>query len=201
MNYSNLNDYEVIYLISENDEYAKELMLKKYEPIVYNIANKLSGCAKLAGLEMDDLVQEGYLALALSFNKFNPNRNTMFYTYAVSAIKKRMLNIIRANTTSGHQLLNNSLSLEFELFEDNKLMDNIEDTTINKPLDLLVEREYFNKIKDTLYGLSLMEASVFELKINGFKLKEMEELLQISRGYISTILTRIRRNFNLIIEN
>ena len=201
MNYNDLNDYEIIYLISENDEYAKELMLKKYEPIVYNIANKFSRSAKLAGLEIDDLVQEGYLALALSFNKFNPNKNTMFYTYVVSAIKKRMLNIIRANTTNGHQLLNNSLSLEFELFEDSKLMDSIEDVTIKKPLDLLVEREYFNKIKDILYGLSLMEASVFELKINGFKLKEMEELLQVSRVYISSILGRIRRNFNLIIEN
>ena len=38
-NYRDLNDYEIMYLVEENDD-AKELLLEKYKPIIINMAIK-----------------------------------------------------------------------------------------------------------------------------------------------------------------
>ena len=40
MDYKKLNDYEVMYMIKENDDYSREILLKKYMPIVSKISSK-----------------------------------------------------------------------------------------------------------------------------------------------------------------
>ena len=40
MKYKNVNDYEVIYMIRENDENAEKLMYDKYSPLLYKYVNK-----------------------------------------------------------------------------------------------------------------------------------------------------------------
>ena len=40
MKYKNVNDYEVIYMIRENDEDAERLMYEKYRPLLYKYVNK-----------------------------------------------------------------------------------------------------------------------------------------------------------------
>ena len=40
MEYKNVNDYEVIYMIRENDEDAENLMYEKYRPLLYKYVNK-----------------------------------------------------------------------------------------------------------------------------------------------------------------
>ena len=40
MDYKNINDYEVLYRIEEKDDYAEDIMYKKYFPIIRGIASK-----------------------------------------------------------------------------------------------------------------------------------------------------------------
>ena len=40
MDYKKFNDYEILYMIKENDEYSRNLIFNKYLPIVKNIASK-----------------------------------------------------------------------------------------------------------------------------------------------------------------
>ena len=41
MNYKNINDYEVLYMIRENSDDARDLIFQKYSPIIKKIANKI----------------------------------------------------------------------------------------------------------------------------------------------------------------
>ena len=54
--YRDLNDYELIYMVEENDD-ARELLFDKYKPIVKKMASKYKMEASKVGLDIDDLIQ------------------------------------------------------------------------------------------------------------------------------------------------
>jgi len=39
MNYKKINDYELLYMVRENDDYSKDLLYEKYLPIIKSLAN------------------------------------------------------------------------------------------------------------------------------------------------------------------
>ena len=41
MDYRDLNDYELISYVYENDEDARNILLKKYEPLIASIVNRM----------------------------------------------------------------------------------------------------------------------------------------------------------------
>lgn len=69
-------------------ENTAENMLQLYEQnrgMIYQVAKKYSGYA-----EMDDLMQEGYLALCDAVEHYNVEQDALFITYAGYWIKQRM---------------------------------------------------------------------------------------------------------------
>ena len=200
-NYSDLNDYEVMYMIGEEDEIAKDMMFKKYLPIIKKEAIRLHKYGKKLGLEIEDLEQEGYCALSSSMKHYDPNKNILFYTYVSAAIKRKMGNLIRICSAGKHTFLNDSISLDEPVSEDNSnLFSFIEDKKSIKPLSELEYKELCELFNKKLYELSVDDASVLELKVNGFKTREISSLLSIDKRSINTILTRIRKKLDLVIE-
>lgn len=192
--YRDLNDYEIMYMIEESDD-AKELLFDKYRPIIINMANKYKDEGRRIGLELDDLVQEGYLGLYAATKNFNPNENTLFYTYALLSIKSKILNCLRAHNSQKYQNLNQSLSLSKPVFgsDDSTLIDYMVDKTIASPDDMIVEKETLDNIYRFLYTLNIELASVFELSLNGFSNIDISKLLDCSCKKVSNNLFRIRK--------
>ena len=58
--YRDLNDYEIMYLVEEENDDARELLFEKYKPIIYRLAISYQKEAKQYGLELEDLIQEEY---------------------------------------------------------------------------------------------------------------------------------------------
>lgn len=198
--YSNLNDYEIMYMVAENDDSAKELMFEKYKPIIEKYARKYYAVGKNFGLELDDFIQEGYFGLYCALSNYTPFKNTIFYTYAIISIKSKMNNLLINSSNGKSSVLNNSLSLNQYLDEDGTtLFDFIEDKNALIP-DIEVERkELVAEIKRNIYELQLDESIVFELKFNGFSIKDISKLLSISEQKARNILSRVKKK--LIINN
>ena len=53
------SDYELLYLISENNEDAKKLFYEKYKPIIEMKVKKYISYVESRGYDYNDLVQEG----------------------------------------------------------------------------------------------------------------------------------------------
>ena len=188
-------------MIGEEDEIARDMMFKKYLPVIKKEAARLHKYGKKLGLELEDLEQEGYCALSSSLKHYNPNKNILFYTYVTSAIKRKMGNLIRIHSAGKHTFLNDSISLDKNLSEDNSnLFSYLEDPKSIKPLTELEYRELCDIYNKQLYELSIIDASVLELKVNGFKTGEIANLLSFDKRTINTILTRIRKKLDLVIE-
>ena len=63
--YKEYNDYELLDFVAENNEDAINIIHKKYEPRVINMAKEYFSSNTNLGLEINDLIQEGRLGLIM----------------------------------------------------------------------------------------------------------------------------------------
>ena len=75
------NDYELCYLIKDNNDKALEIMISKYSPIVKSYANRYKDYVKDTSIEYEDLLQEGYIGLYKAIQNYKDDKY-LFYTYA-----------------------------------------------------------------------------------------------------------------------
>ena len=199
MNYKNYNDYEVLYMISENDEHATSIIYQKYKPIILSIANAHKNEAINLGIDFEDLVQEGMYGLSKAVNTYN-DKNTLFYTYAVICIKGHIKNIIRTCLTRKQSILNNSISLSYSIDDGRELEEEIadnRDSSTTKAINYIEEKEI---IKSFMYDLKDNEREIFELKLNGFTNREITELLIYERKKVDNIVFKLKTKFSLFLR-
>ena len=71
MDYKQINDNELLYLISDNNDEYKNAVFEKYKPIVLAKAKTYCKINKDSSIDFSDLVQIGYIGLnnAIRFYK------------------------------------------------------------------------------------------------------------------------------------
>ncbi len=87
------------------DVHIRNAMTQQYSYIVKCIALKIVGHYSFFNY-MEDLVNEGIIALIDSFDKFNPNKNVKFETYASIKIRGAMIDFIRKQDGFSRRLKN-----------------------------------------------------------------------------------------------
>lgn len=180
MNYKNINDYELLYYVKENDDAALNLLFKKYEPIINKIASKFYRKYKYIGICYDDLVQEARIGLMNAINSFDDDYS-LFFSFASICVERQLINYTKSHNTMKNYPLNNS-NIDSNFKED--FVDSI------KVDEILMENEKYFECKNLLkFNLSI----VYELRYNGFSFKEISKLLDVPRSTIDGRITLIRK--------
>lgn len=204
MDYQNINDYEQLYLISENnDEVAEEVIFKKYTPIVYSIASKQYQFLVQKGIDLDDLIQEGYLGLSNAIKSFKEGENTLFYTFCVVCITRQIKAYCRQYTSLRNEVLNNAYSIDVSLEDDeNYYLDPVDDVySIRNPDNYISSEFVFEKLISFKHKLPFLQSLVFELRYNGFRYKEIARLLDLSVSSVDHYLHLCKNKFKLEFQN
>ena len=192
MDYKNLNDYELVYQVRENDEIAYNLLIKKYSNLVSMLAKKYLRLYKNIGLEYDDLFQEGMLGIIKALNDYD-TRSTIFYTYASLCAKREMDKLIKTQTRKKRMILNECVSINGFINDNQDLV--LEDAIPSK-FDLAKEYECFDiyqRMMKARFNFNLIDSSILELKINGFSLSEIAELLDLTYKKVDYRMRKIRK--------
>jgi len=202
MNYKDYNDFELIGYIREKSEEANEILFQKYKPMIVNFATKMVNYSPNLGLEINDLIQEGMLGLNTAINAFDENDEASFYTYAKTCIERRIISTIIAAKRQKHKILNESMSLEVYTDEDNSsIMDALVADNSYNPENIIVQTESEHKLLEKIVGqLTPLEQQVFELKISGFKYKEIADILDKDPKVIDNALNRLKTKIKNLIE-
>lgn len=183
--YKNLNDYEILYMIKEDDN-SFGFLYSKYYPLIYNYVKRYEKCFKKYGYDLDDLIQIGTITLYKASLLYN-NDSSLFYTYFKSALKNALITEIKINETLKRETLNNAFSY------DNKV-----DNSDISYIDLIPSKE--DKIDEDIFKLIINfknsmpyeMAYVFELFYNGYQLNEIAILLSLKIGIIKNYLREIK---------
>ena len=192
MNYKTINDYEILYMIKENDDYAENIMYRKYLPVIKKIAAKYVKFIESRGADYEDLVQEGIIGLSHAVNSYKDNHNTIFYTYACLCIERQINVFCRDLSSKKNEILNSCMYGDEILNIQSSKYQYSNPETVN-----LEQLEYQEFINCKNY-FNIDKSSVFELRYNGFTYKEISKLLDISISTVDGRLSKIRKTLHIL---
>ena len=197
----NDNDYELLYLISENNEEAKELFYNKYKPIIEMKAKKFIKIAESKGYDYNDLIQEGMIGLSKAINDFSEQKDVQFTTFANICIERQIYSFMRNINSGRHKVLNDSLSFDTTTTPYGTPLINVLDDKNVNPETTFIESES----KDDLYNkiisvLNEKEIEIFELRANGFSYKEISSLLNITEKSVGKHIEKIKNKIGKMLD-
>lgn len=180
------NDYELIYLIKEDNEEALNLMFNKYEPLIRKIASHYYLIFKSIKIDYEDLIQEGRIGLFEAIKNYKLKREVLFYTYAIVCIKGRIISFLKKQTTNKNIVLSTSYSIE----ESNLTK---EPYYYEEPLELIEDSNYFSIIIRFKNSLDFIDSNIFELRYNFFSYEEIANLLNIKIKDVDNRIYKIKK--------
>lgn len=187
------NDYELLYLISENNEEAKELFYDKYKPIIEMKAKKYIKYVESRGYDYNDLVQEGMIGLSRAISDFSNQKDVQFITFANVCIERQIYTFLRNIDSGKHKILNDSLSYDTTTNTYGRsLTEILDDKNINPETTFLESEETKELINNIISVLNEREVEVFKLRSQGFSYKEIAALLNLTEKQVSKSLEKIK---------
>ena len=195
------NDYELLYLISENNEDAKELFYKKYKPIIELKAKKFTKFVESKGYDYNDLIQEGMIGLSKAINDFSEQKDVQFTTFANICIERQIFSFMRNISTGRHKVLNESLSFDTTTNSYGTPLINLLDDKNVKPETTFIESEEREDLyNDIVSVLNEKEIEVFELRTKGFSYKEISGLLNITEKSVGKYIEKIKSKISKMLD-
>ena len=182
MNYKNINDYEILYMVKENsDDASRNLIFEKYFPIMKNLAFKYYSANKDLGADYEDYIQESMIAFNRAIINYDEYYDTLFYTYAPAVINNHLRTFVRNLKVKKHQFLNSSV-------RSIQVLNNFQDCT-----NFLGDRKLETELIEFKNSLDFCCSNVFELRYNGFNYREISMLLDIPISTVQSRLSKIKR--------
>ena len=88
------NDNELIYMIKEDEE-ALNFLIEKYEPLFRSLSYSFAKKYSYRGIEVEDLVQQCRITLCKVVDRYDYNREVLFYSYLLVCLKGAILKYCR----------------------------------------------------------------------------------------------------------
>ena len=195
-NYNNMSDDELLELINKKDTDALDFLICKYKDLVNSKVNKYF----IIGAEKEDIVQEGLIGLYKAIKDYKPDKQNSFKSFANLCIEIQLITAIKSSNRQKHMPLNSYLSLNMTAFEnedgnnDTQIVDVLENTVIEDPLDTITKKEYFSSVENVIdSSLSDFEKKVLNRYVQGESYVKIAERLDAPVKSVDNAIQRIRK--------
>lgn len=148
-----MTNEKLVLLHQQGDKRALESLINNNMGIVIKIASKYNNINSM--LELDDLLQVGYIALITAANKykFNIENPTEFITFAFIIIKQEILSCVNGRSSKdigNNKFYNNCKRLNTKIGEeeDTELLDTIDSQ--DESIDNIEEQLYIKQLRNEL---------------------------------------------------
>ncbi len=202
MDYNEVNDNELINMIHESSDEAKDYLFMKYQYIINIEMKKYMRIANLLGYDYHDLYQEALVGFSDALNSYRDDKNCSLASFITLCVDRRLQVAIKKAGRLKNQLLNDSLSLEHIYSSYTApLKDLLSDNKENDPLENIVKEEEKEELVTNIKkSLSDNEYEVYSLMINGLKYDEIATLLGKDLKQVDNAMQRIKNKIKKIIE-
>ena len=181
MDYSVLNDDEIIKLYREGDLEAIDYMIRKYTPLIYKCHNNRYAL----GFSRDDFIQEGFIGLLSAINKYDFDSDASFYTFAKTCIDNSMNKLMEKSMQKKNQILNNSKSLE----DSEELAEFLQEDPARIVLSKMIKEDTMSEIESKL---SKGELEVYKYLKEGYSPKEISARINKDSKSVDNTIQRIK---------
>lgn len=193
MRYKGVNDYELLYLVGENNEEVYNSIYAKYKPLIHRMAKTLCENYKSALVEYDDLFQEGMYGLNNAIKSFNGKSGSLFYTLAKLCISREMNGYVARMLRGKNMILSSAVSFDTPISKNGFLVEDTlysHDDSVELQFESIEMEKY---ILDLKYELKDEYMPVYELKLNGFSNAAIANLLDLRYKDVDNYLRSIKK--------
>lgn len=184
------NDFVLCAAARKGDSHATEQIVHRYSRMVKTCARPYF----LEGADSEDLIQEGMIGLLSAVQSFDAAKGVPFEAYARLCINRKIYSAVRAAAAMKHEPLNNSISIEKPLFDDNAEPRPQVTEPTSDPESLVIGMEEQEERLEKLLGLlSVFEAKVLNLFLEGLSYEEMAQAIGKPLKSVDNAIQRIRR--------
>ena len=188
LTFESFSDEDLLLSCRQGNQEAEEALILRYGRVIRSLARPYF----LTGGDSEDLIQEGMLGLLNAIRRFDPQEDTSFRTFAVLCIRRRLFSALRKAAGTKNVSLDDCLSLESSLFDENQSRND----NLRGPEELLIDREEAQKrYRNLLLLLSAFEQSVLRCFLRGMSYREIAEITHRTEKAVDNAVQRIRRKF------
>lgn len=191
--YASKPDETVVLLAQEGDVGATEYILDKYKSLVKARARAYF----LIGADREDIIQEGMIGLYKAMRDFKADKQSNFSAFADLCATRQIVTAIKTATRLKHTPLNNYVSLNKPVYEDESektLIDLVSETIVSDPEQIIINEESFEHISKEIFKyLSKFEQDVLQLYLDGKSYQEISGELNRTSKSIDNALQRIKK--------
>lgn len=201
MRYKGVNDYELLYLVGENNEEVYNSIYAKYKPLIHRMAKTLCESYKSALVEYDDLFQEGMYGLNNAIKSFNGKSGSLFYTLAKLCISREMNGYVAKMLRGKNMILSSAVSFDTPISKNGFVVEDTlysHDDSVELQFESIEMEKY---ILDLKYELKDEYMPVYELKLNGFSNAAIATLLDLRYKDVDNYLRSIKKTLRRKIIN
>lgn len=211
LKFEEMEIYQIVELAKNNHRGAHRYIVDKYKGLIYGTIRKRN--YYLRGGDRDDLFQEGLIGLYKAIRDFNPD-NGKFDVFSQICIERQLISAIKTATRKKHTPLNDMISLDRSLPENDNLsmMDifgakeevlySIDFECLNPEEQLILNetREIQEYLLDE--ALSDKEKAVYSLYLENKSYKEIMVDLNVDNPkMIDNAIQRVKRKIEKIKNN
>lgn len=200
--YDEINDQELITMVHESSDEAKDILFRKYQYIINIEMKKYMRIAKVLGYDYHDLYQDALVGFSDALNSYRDDKNCSLASFITLCVDRKLQVAIKKAGRIKNQLLNESLSLEYIYSSYTApLKDLLSDNMQNDPLENIVKEEQKEELVNSIKkSLSDNEYEVYCLMVNGLKYDEIATLLDKDLKQVDNAMQRIKNKVKKIIE-
>lgn len=188
MDYS---DNELTYYLKENNEYAQDILYRKYNYIIEVLLNKYRRVFYALNIDLEEVRQEASLAFSNALYSFQDDKDVALSTFISLCVDRKIKNIIKKYESNKTKALNDSLSLDTTFYE--VPLENLIGDDKYEPLRNIESKDTIefinNQVKEIL---SPNELLVYNYMIDGLNYIEIAKKLDKTPKQIDNTIQRIR---------
>lgn len=179
---NDFNDYELLYLIKEDNEEALKILYEKYDKLIWQIIHKYESLIKLFKADEEDVYCIALINFNYAIEKYNDNKDANFKTYLGVVIKRAVLKyIFRNNKNKIKEDYILDLGSSFDIIDEH--------LEPSKELEIKEILDWFNKCEI----FSSKEKDILKYIIEGYNYQDIIKILNINSKQLYNTLGRIRK--------
>jgi len=167
---------------------AMDLIIEKFYPMVVRIASQFYA----PWAEFDDIVQNGLIGLIKAIFYYEPGKSS-FSTFAWRSIESEVKTFITYQNRKKNKMLSDSTSMDsiFDDVDDEQIDYFVADTStttnvVRNTILSIVHEEILESLKED-------EIKIFELWLDGYSYKEIEEQVGVNFKKVDNTIQKVKR--------
>jgi len=167
---------------------AVDLLIEKFYPMVVRIASQFYA----PWAEFDDIVQNGLIGLIKAIFYYEPGKSS-FSTFAWRSIESEVKTFITYQNRKKNKMLSDSTSMDsvFDDVDDEQIDYFVADTATNTNV---VRNTILSIVhEEILESLNEDETKIFELWLDGYSYKEIEEQVGVNFKKVDNTVQKVKR--------